>query len=117
MVSKTKGTQLTKPRRPPGTTPEARESQLIALAVDLAEKQILDGTATSQVISHYLKLGSSREQLEQERLRHENELLQVKAEQLASQKRVEEMYAKALDAMRSYSGQEPVEVDDEYEGG
>lgn len=115
MASKLKGNTPEKPRRPPGTTPEARESQLIAAAVDLAEKQIRNGTASSQVISLYLKLGSSREQLEQERLRHENELLTAKAEQLASQKRVEEMYAKALDAMRSYSGQEPIEVDDEYD--
>lgn len=98
-----------RPRRPPGTTPEARENQLISAAVDLAEKQIVAGTASSQVITHYLKLGSSREKLEQERLRHENELMEAKAEMLASQKRVEDLYAKALDAMRSYSGQEPVD--------
>lgn len=113
MVAKLKGKEPERPRRPPGTTPEARENQLIGAAVDLAEKQILEGTASSQVISHYLKLGSSREKLEQERIRHENELLTAKAEMMASQKRVEEMYGKALDAMRSYSGQEPIEdIDD-----
>lgn len=104
-------------RRRPAATPEARENQLISLAVDLAEQQMRDGTASAQVISHYLKLGSSREKLEQERLARENELLEAKAEALASQKRVEELYAEALDAMRSYAGQEPIDRghdDDEY---
>jgi hypothetical protein len=105
MAAKLVGKSTDRPRRPPGTTPEARENQLISAAVDLAEKQILEGTASSQVISHYLKLGSSREKLEQERIRHENELLTAKAEMMASQKRVEELYGKALDAMRAYSGQ------------
>lgn len=101
--------------RAPATTPEARENQLISLAVDLAEKQLAEGTASSQVISHYLKLGSSRERLEQERLARENELLQVKAEAIASAKRVEEMYVKALDAMRSYAGYEPTAIEDSYD--
>lgn len=92
-------------RRRPATTPEARENQLIALAVDLAERQLKDGSASSQVISHFLKLASSREKLEQERLREENGLLRAKAEAMASAKRVEELYAQALDAMRSYAGQ------------
>lgn len=98
-------------RRPPATTPEAREDQLIAAAVDLAEKQIQDGTASSQVISHFLKLGSSRERLEQERLKRENIVLAAKAEAMESAKRVEELYGQALEAMRSYAGQEPTEVD------
>lgn len=102
-----------RPRGRPATTPEGRESQLISLAVDLAERQMIDGTATSQVISHYLKLGSTRERLEQERLAQENELLKAKIEQLASAKRVEELYESALNAMRSYAGQELVY--EEYE--
>lgn len=93
-------------RRPPATTPEARENQLISLAVDLAEKQLSEGTASSQVISHYLKLGSTKERLEKERLMKENELLTAKTEALKSSKRVEELYKDALSAMRSYSGQE-----------
>lgn len=101
-------------RRPPATTPESRENQMISLAVELAEKQLEQGTASAQVISHYLKLGSSREKLEQERLFRENELLSVKADAIASAKRVEEMYAAALNAMRSYAGQEPLEVTDDY---
>lgn len=85
-------------------TPEGRENKMIALAARLAEQQLMDGTASAQVITHYLKLGSTREQLEQERLRHENELLRVKREAIESQKRIEELYLKAIDAMRAYSG-------------
>ena len=90
--------------RPPATTPEARENQLIAAAVDLAEDQIRNGKASSQVITHFLKLGTTRERLEQERLRHENELLTAKTENLASAGRVEELYGNALAAMRKYQG-------------
>lgn len=99
--------------RPPATTPEARENQVIAMAFDLAEKQLADGTASSQVISHFLKMGSSREKLEQERIERENELLQAKREAMESAKRVEELYGKALDAMRTYAGQEPTEKFDD----
>lgn len=91
-------------RRRPATTPEARENQLIALAVDLAEKQLLKGTASSQVISHYLKLGSTKEKLEKEKLEQENKLLKAKTEAIQSAKRVEELYKEALNAMRSYGG-------------
>jgi hypothetical protein len=102
-------------RRPPATTPEARENEMIALAVDSAEKQLRNGTASAQVISHFLKLGSSREKLEQERLAKENTLLDAKADALASAARVEELYKTALDAMRSYAGQEPMQVVDEFD--
>ena len=91
-------------RRPPGTTPEAREKQLICLAVDLAERQLSEGTASSQVITHYLKLATTKERLEKEKLEKENELLKAKTEALQSAKRVEELYENALNAMRSYSG-------------
>lgn len=90
----------------PATTPEGRENQLISLAVDLSERQLMEGTASAQVISHYLKLGSTREQLEQERLLNENQLLRAKVENMASAKRVEELYEAALNAMRTYAGQE-----------
>jgi hypothetical protein len=96
-----------KGRRKPATTPEARENEMVSAAIDLAEKQILEGRASSQVITHYLKLGSTRERLEQQRLEHENELTRVKIEALESQKRVEELYMEALSAMRSYSGDLP----------
>lgn len=107
--------QKSGPRRPPATTPEARENQLIAKAVDLAERQLEDGSASAQVISHYLKLGSSREKLEQERLAMEVSLLEAKREAMASAARVEELYGAAIDAMRAYAGQEPRSRDDDFD--
>ena len=89
--------------RPP-ITPEARENQMIALAVDLAEKQLLEGTASSQVISHYLKLGSTKYQIELEKIKSENALLKAKAQQIADQKVQEELYLKAIEAMKDYTG-------------
>lgn len=94
------------PEHSAATTPEERENQMIALAVDAAERQMREGTASAQVITHYLKLGSTRERLEQERIARENELLNAKAEAIASQRRVEELYISALNAMKRYSGDE-----------
>ena len=88
----------------PATSPEARENQLISLATNLAEQQLMDGTASSQVITHYLKLGSTKNQLELEKLKRENELLRAKTESIESAKRVEELYSKAIDAIKLYSG-------------
>lgn len=102
-----------KGKRPPATTPEARENQLIAKAVDLAEQQLTEGTASAQVITHYLKLGSSREKLEQERLANENSLLVAKREAMASAARVEELYGAAINAMRAYAGQDPLPSQEE----
>lgn len=114
-MARRKSSDDDKPRRKPATTPEERENQVISGAYDLAEEQILGGTASSQVITHFLKLGSSRERLEQQRLEYENKLTQVKIESMASQARVEELYTKALDAMRSYSGQGPPPSEDDEE--
>lgn len=94
-------------------TPEARENQLIYLATNLAEQQLKDGTASSQVITHYLKLGSSKEKLEQDILKENKKLLTAKTEAIQSAKRVEELYADAISAMRKYSGHG--EADDEPE--
>lgn len=88
----------------PADTPEARENQLIAAAVNLAEKQLIEGTASPSVITHYLRLASGRERLEREKLERENEVLRAKAEALESNRRTEELYAEAIEAMRSYSG-------------
>ena len=87
------------------STPEAREDQLIALAVDLAEQKLRDGTASNSMIIHYLKLGSTKERLEKEILTEQVELVKAKTESLKSAKQIEELYKNALDAMRSYSGQ------------
>jgi hypothetical protein len=99
-------------RRPPAITPEARENQLIAASYDLAEKQIEDGTASAQIITHFLKMGTQRERLERAKIEQENLVLKAKIDAMASSARVEEMYGKALSAMRAYSGQ-TVEEDDE----
>lgn len=104
MAARRRRSEAKDTRRKPATTPEARENELVSMAHDLAEEQIRAGTASSQVITHFLKLGSSRERLEQERLDHENALLEVKKEQIESQKRIEEMYVEAIKAMRSYAG-------------
>jgi len=106
-----------KKRNPPAKGLEARENQMIALAVDLAEKQLVEGTASSQIITHYLKLATTREQLEKEKLEKENQLLKAKTDSLESEKRVEELYKNALKAMKSYQGQEdePEYEEDYYE--
>lgn len=103
-------------RRRPAATPEARELELSAAAYDLAEDQIHDGTASSQVITHFLKAGSMRERLEQQRMHHEIELMEVKKEQLASQARMEDLFTNAIQAFRGYAGLEAGEdsVDGEY---
>lgn len=111
-MSRTKKEQPATRRRPPAKTPEARENQLIALAVDLAEKQLAEGTASSQVISHYLKLATSKERIEREILEHQKELIKAKTEAIKSEKRTEEMYMNALNAMRRYSGQSPEDEHD-----
>lgn len=94
-------------------TPESRENQLISLAVDLAEKQLMEGTASSQVIAHFLKLGSTKAQIEKELLEKQRDLAAAKTDSLKSAAHMEELYLKAVNAMKSYSGQEE-ESDGEY---
>ena len=95
-----------KPPMRPALTPEARENQLISLAVDLAEQQLRDGTASSQVITHYLRLGSTKERIEKEILERQKDLITAKTEQLQSLKKMEEMYENAVNAMRRYKGED-----------
>lgn len=109
MTQKSKSSR--KPRLRPALTSEARENQLISLAIDLAEKQLIEGTASSQVITHYLKLGSSKERLEKERLESENKLLLAKVEKLKAEECIKDQYAEAIRAMRLYSGQDEVDMD------
>ena len=99
-------------KRRPALSPEARENQLISLAVDLVEQRLLDGTASSQETTHFLKLGSMKNQLEMEKLKEENKLLQAKTESIQSAKRVEELYAEAINAMRRYSGNTNANADE-----
>lgn len=101
----------------PATTLEGRENQLISLASDLAERQLANGTASAQVITHFLKLGSTRERLEQQKIQKENLLLSAKVDDMASARRVEELMIDALNAMKTYTGQEvsSYEEDEYYE--
>ncbi|AWN05436.1 hypothetical protein SEA_ANNIHILUS_1 [Streptomyces phage Annihilus] len=107
---------VTRPRRDseqpgsngrPATTPQGRENQMVALAYDLVEQRLRDGTASATETTALLKLGSSRERLEQERIRHENELLVVKKEAMESQKKSEALFRDAMDYFRAYTGNGP----------
>ena len=91
-------------RRRPARSPEAREQQMISYAVDLAEQQLLDGTASSQVITHYLKLSTVKAQVELEKLKLDNELTRAKTESLQREQKTEEMFKNAIEAMKKYSG-------------
>lgn len=100
----------------PAMSPEAREAELVSLAYDVAEEQLRAGTVQGQVLTHFLKAGSSRDRLEQERIKQENLLTAQKIENLASQQRVEELMVDALAAMRTYTGNASDE-EDEFVGG
>lgn len=92
------------PRRRPATTIESRENQMVALAFDLVEKRLLEGTATSQETTHFLKLGTTNAELERDKLKGEVAVLKARVESMASASRNEELFANAIEAMRNYGG-------------
>ena len=96
-------------------SPEAREQQLISLATDLAEQQLMDGTASAQVITHYLKLGSSKEKKDLEKAEAEIALMKARIESLQREERVEELFKSALDSFKVYSGQQITAEDEGVE--
>ena len=98
----------------PALSPEARENQLISLAVDLAEQQLRDGTASSQVITHFLKLGTSRAELEKEKLKKENKLMEAKTKAIESAEEMKTIAENAIRAMRNYQGLGDQDEYDEY---
>lgn len=102
-AKRTESSSTVSPMRP-ALTPEARENQLISLATDLVEKRLREGTASSQETTHFLKLASTKARLEKQILEKQAELIAAKTESLQSQKKVEELYLNALNAMRNYSG-------------
>lgn len=112
---KVKSSSDTPRRMRPALSLEARENQMISRAVDLAEQQLIDGTASSQVITHYLKLGSTKAQLENDKLREECNLLKAKVENLKAQAKSEELFEKAIEAMKSYSGHISDYDEDEFD--
>jgi hypothetical protein len=102
----------------PALTPEARENQLISLAIDLVEQRLLDGTASSQETTHFLKLATNKAKLERERFELENELIKAKTQALRDQADMKTLYANAIAAMRRYGGHNSEfdeDEDDEYE--
>ena len=101
-MARTKSTNKTA-KLPPAETPEERENQMIALAIDLAEEQLRNGTASTQVIVHYLKLGSSRGQLENEMLEKKTELASAQVDSIRAEQKREELYSEALKAMSVYN--------------
>lgn len=103
-MAKVKASSTTMPKMRPALTPEARENQMIALAVDVAEQQMRDGTASSQIITHYLKLGTMRERLEMKRIEQEIELQKAKTKALANEEEMKVLYENAIKAMREYGG-------------
>ena len=115
-MAKARGVSSSTPSRKvrPAITPEAREQQLIALAVDLVEQRLLDGTASAQETTHYLKLASTKAKLENEKIKLELELTKAKTESIKSHQRSEEMFEEALRAFRGYSGQaSPIEEEED----
>lgn len=102
---KTTSSSASKRSMRPALTPEARENQLISLATDLVEKRLREGTASSQETTHFLKLASTKARLEKQILEKQAELISAKTEAINSQKNMDEVYKRAIDAMRNYSGQ------------
>lgn len=96
----------------PALTPEAREKQLISLATDLAAEQLINGTASSQVICHFLKLGTERSKLEREKIQHENQLLSAKTDAIQASRQNEELYKNAIESMKQYKGITDYESED-----
>lgn len=117
-MKKTDKTTSSAPARKlrPALTPEARENQMTALAMDLVEQRLLDGTASSQETVHFLKLATAKARLERERLELENELTKAKTESIRAQKRSDELFAEAIKAFKTYSGNGGGSEDDDYEG-
>ena len=119
MPPRKKPTEVSAPNHvagPPAATPEEREQQLTALAYNLVEQRLLDGTATSQETTYFLNLGSAKKNLELEKLRKENLLLDARTEQLGKGDRMEELLERAVRAFKGYSGEElPPEGDEFYD--
>lgn len=103
MKTKAKVVEGSMQRQTPAITPEGREDQMIAYAVNLAEEQLRNGTASSQVITHYLKLGSMKERQERQKLEEEIKLLKAKTEAIKSEQERNELYSQVIEAIRAYT--------------
>lgn len=113
MATRRKSDEVPEPLPPPATTLEGREEQLINAAMNLVERRISEGTASAQETVHFLRLGSVKNQLEQDKLRQENEVLKTRVKEMESRRSSEELYRNALAAFKGYSGQ--AEPEDEFD--
>lgn len=101
-------------KKPPAKSPKARENQLINLAMKLAEQQLMDGSATSQVVVHFLKLATTKEQLENEKLKADLKVAEAKIKHMESQSMANELFEKALKAFSTYAGSKEETNDEDY---
>lgn len=116
MATKSENSErLVQRRSAPAVDPESRENQMIGLAVSQAEQMLLEKRAPTPIVVHFLRLGTTKNQLEKEKLRKENILLEAKASAIESAARTEELYARAIEAMREYSGSIPHEYREDHE--
>ena len=115
MGDRVKTTRESSRKFAPATTPEGREQQLVSLAMDAVEKRIRNGTATAQELVYFIKAGSPSAKYERNILQKQQELITAKTEAIQSQKRVEELYANALNAMKAYSGASINPEEDDYD--
>lgn len=115
MSVREKGSASEISRERPATSPEAREDQIIALAMDEAEKRIRNGTASNQLLCEFIRMGSTKHKLEKEKLANEVKLVEAKTGSIEAAKKVDEMYAEAIDAMRLYSGHVSDDEEEDYD--
>lgn len=94
-------------------TPEGRQNILINLAINLAEKQLRDGSASSQLISHFLKLATVRDQLEIAKLESDITLSKAKVKAIENSSKMEELLSEAISAMKDYGGDNDENFEDE----
>lgn len=102
---------MAKRKQTPARTPEARENQLINLAVKETERRLRDGTVSSQILTVLLKLATTRAQLELEKLRSDIALQRAKEQEIEDKASNSDLYAQALAAFRSYKGDMDEEED------
>lgn len=114
-MAKVKSANSSKSNMRPALTPEARENQLISLAIDLVEQRLIDGTASAQETTHFLKLASRKAKIELERAELENELIRAKTQSIRDQADMKTLYKDAIDAMRRYGGHGGDVEDDDYD--
>lgn len=109
MPTRKKPEPLDTPIPPPAKTLEGRNDQLIAAAFDLVEQRIHAGTASAQETVHFLKMGHPQQRLVEEKLTGELEVLRTRVKEMESRQTGEELYNRALQAFKGYSGQEPID--------